>query len=480
VKKKAGHFIAIILAAGLGKRMRSRLSKVLHSVAGKPMIRYTLELAEALEADRTLVVAGHRIEQVRALLDGEIQDGKIEMVVQDPLSGTGHAVQMTRPLLAHYHGTVMILNGDHPLLRVETASALLQAHREHEAIITLLTAHLENPKGYGRILRGPEGQVIGIVEERDATLDQQRITEINTGVYVAQADPLFELLNEVKPDNAQGEYYLTDTVRLAVQKKIRVLAVTATDSNEALGINTRADLAKAERIIRRRTADKLMVQGVTLLDPENTRIDDNVVIGQDTVIYPWTLIEGRTQIGEDCVIASHVRITNSQLGRGVVVQDHSVITESVLEDQVTVGPFAHLRPGTLLRRKAKIGNFVEVKKSEIGEGSKANHLAYLGDAIVGKGVNIGAGSITCNYDGVKKSQTIIEDDVFVGSDTQFIAPVRVGRGATIAAGSTITQDVPPGSLAIGRARQVNKKGWSKKQKQLHTRGLQSKKTKKKG
>ena len=480
MKRGTEHFIAIVLAAGLGKRMRSKQPKVLHPVAGRPMIQHVLDLVKGLGADRTLVVMGHHKEQVRTLLEGEIRDGKIEGVVQDPLSGTGHAVQVTRPLLAHYHGAVMILNGDHPLLRAETALSLLQSHRAHEAVITLLTAHLENPKGYGRILRGPEGQVTGIVEERDATAEQLRINEINTGVYVAQAGSLFELLKEVKPDNAQGEYYLTDTVCLAVQKKLRLLAITATDPNETLGINTRADLAKAEKIIRRRIADKLMAQGVTLLDPENSRIDATVVIGQDTVVYPWTLIEGTTQIGEDCVISSHVRITNSQLGRGVVVQDHSVIAESVLEDHVSVGPFAHLRPGNLLRRKAKVGNFVEMKKTEIGEGSKANHLTYLGDAIIGKGVNIGAGSITCNYDGVKKSQTIIEDDVFVGSDTQFIAPVRVGRGATIAAGSTITQDVPPGSLAIGRVRQVNKKDWARKQKQLHTRKLQSKKAKKKG
>ena len=416
------------------------------------MIQYVLNLVKALEADRVLVVVGHHKEQIRNLLEGEIQNKQIEVVVQDSLSGTGHAVMMARPLLADYQGTVMILNGDHPLLRVETASALLKAHREDGAAITLLTAHLENPEEYGRILRGPEGQVTGIVEERDATAQQRRITEINTGVYVAQAGSLFRLLEEIKPDNAQGEYYLTDIVRLAVQKRLRLLAIMAADPSEALGINTRADLARAEKIMRKRTANRLMAEGVTLQDPETTCIDDTVVIGRDTVVYPWTFIEGDSRIGEDCMIFSHVRISDSHLGKGIVVKDHSVVTESVLEDHVSVGPFAHLRPGTVVRRGAKIGNFVEVKRSEIGEGSKANHLTYLGDTIIGKGVNIGAGSITCNYDGAKKSKTIIGDNVFVGSDTQFIAPVKVGRGATIAAGSTITKDVPPGSLAIGRVR----------------------------
>jgi bifunctional UDP-N-acetylglucosamine pyrophosphorylase/glucosamine-1-phosphate N-acetyltransferase len=464
MKKAHDQFVAIILAAGHGKRMRSKQPKVLHPVAGRPMIQYVLNLVKALEANRVLVVVGHHKEQVRKLLEGEIQNRQIEVVVQDSLSGTGHAVMMTRPFLADYEGTVMILNGDHPLLRVETASALLKTHWENEAAITILTAHLENPEGYGRILRGSEGQVTGIVEERDATAQQRWMTEINTGVYVAQADSLFRLLEEIKPDNAQGEYYLTDTVRIAVQKKLRLLAITAADSSEALGINNRVDLARAEKIMRKRTANRLMAEGVTLLDPETTCIDDTVVIGRDTMVYPWTFIEGDSRIGEDCVIFSHVRISNSHLGQGVVVKDHSVITESVLEDHVSIGPFAHLRPGNVVRQGAKIGNFVEVKKSEIGEGSKANHLTYLGDAIIGKDVNIGAGTITCNYDGTQKFQTIIGDHVFVGSDTQFIAPVKVGPGSTIAAGSTITKDVPPGSLAIGRARQVNKKGWAKKKK----------------
>lgn len=454
--------VAIILAAGLGKRMKSRQAKVLHPVAGRPIIRYSLDLVRSLGVDRILMVLGHGRDQIQNYLAEEIRQKQIEVVVQDPQLGTGHAVQTARPLLTDYHGTVIILNGDHPLLTAKTARDLIRVHDAERAAITCLTARLENPQGYGRILRDPEGQVIGVVEERDATPEQRRIREINSGVYIAQADALFGLLEEVKPDNAQGEYYLTDTVRLAIEKKVPLIAVQAEDPTEVLGVNTRADLARADKILRRRILERLMDEGVTILDPDTTGIDSTVKIGRDTVIYPGAWIEGNTEIGEDCVISSYVRVNNSRLGRGVVVKDHCVITESVLEDEVEIGPFAHLRPGTVLRKKAKIGNFVEVKKSEIGEGSKANHLAYLGDAVVGKGVNIGAGSITCNYDGVKKYQTVIGDDVFVGSDTQFIAPVKVGRRSVIAAGSTITQDVPPDSLAIGRARQVNKKNWTKR------------------
>jgi bifunctional UDP-N-acetylglucosamine pyrophosphorylase/glucosamine-1-phosphate N-acetyltransferase len=280
-----------------------------------------------------------------------------------------------------------------------------------------------------------------VVEERDATPAQQQIREINSGIYIAQAVPLFQLLSQVRPHNAQGEYYLTDIVGLAVKKGLRLSAVAARDPDEVLGINTRADLARADKIIRKRTVAKLMAQGVTVMDPENTYIDATVAVGRDTVIYPGTFIEGSTRIGENCVI-----------------------TQSVLEDGVMVGPFAHLRPGSVLRRTVKVGNFVEIKKSEIGEGSKANHLTYLGDARVGRGVNIGAGSVTCNYDGEKKSETVIGDHVFVGSDTQFVAPVKIGSGAITAAGSVITEDVPPDSLAIGRARQVNKKGWAGRKK----------------
>jgi bifunctional UDP-N-acetylglucosamine pyrophosphorylase / glucosamine-1-phosphate N-acetyltransferase len=464
VKKKTTSVTAIILAAGLGKRMKSKQAKILHPVAGRPMIEYVLDLIEALEVDRTVVVMGHDRERVQKLLDLRRSRKKLEIIVQEPLLGTGHAVQMTHSLLSDLQGAVIILNGDHPLMKVETASNLLRLHHESGAAITLLTAELENPEGYGRILRGPDDEVTGIVEERDASVQQRQVKEINTGVYVVQADSLFELLEEIKPDNAQKEYYLTDIVHLAVHKKYPLQAVRASDPSEVMGINTRVDLSKAEKIMQKRTLDRLMAEGVTLINPEATRIDSTVEVGRDTVIYPWTLIEGKTQIGEDCVISSNVRISNCRLGNRVTVKDHSVMSESVLEDLASVGPFAHLRPGTCVRRGARIGNFVEVKKSEIGEGSKANHLAYLGDAVIGKDVNIGAGSITCNYDGVNKWKTIIEDNVFVGSDSQFIAPVKVGRGATIAAGSTITEDVPPGSLAIGRAKQVNKKGWTRKKK----------------
>ena len=461
--------VCIILAAGQGKRMRSKQAKVLHSVAGRPMLEYVLDQAVGLGAGRILIVIGHDGQRVRETLSGGRGKARarVEWVVQESVSGTGHAVQRTQPLLEGDRGTVIILNGDQPLLTPQTLSRLLEVHREEGAVMTLLTAHLADPQGYGRVLRDGRGRVSGVVEESDATEAEKGISEVNMGVYAARTDALFSLLEEIRPDNIQGEYYLTDTVRLAVQKGQCLRAVCVQDPEEALGINTRLDLARAEKLIRRKVARRWMLEGVTLLDPEATRIDSTAVICRDTVIYPFTLIEGETSIGEDCVISSHVRLQDSRLGRGVKVGDHCVISQSILEDEVSVGPFAHLRPGTVVRRRAKIGNFVEVKKSEIGPGSKANHLSYLGDAIIGRDVNIGAGTITCNYDGTQKFQTIIEDQVFVGSNTQLIAPVRVGRGATIAAGSTITRDVPPGSLVVARAKQVTKMGWSlKKRKEL--------------
>lgn len=466
MSKSKDNLVCIALAAGQGKRMRSKRAKVLHSVAGRPMIQYVLGQAAGLNASRLLIVVGHQGEAVRQALShaGGTPAPSIDWVPQETLAGTGHAVQQARPLLGDYEGTVVILNGDQPLLTGQTLARLLAVHREKGAALTLLTARLSDPRGYGRVLRDSGGRVTGVVEEADASEEQRKIPEINIGVYAAQTPGLFSLLEEVRPDNAQGEYYLTDIVRLAVQKGQLLCGVSVLDPEEALGINTRADLSRAEKVLRRRIAERWMAEGVTLVDPETTRIDSAVTIGRDTVIYPFTMLEGETAVGEDCVIASHVRIISSRLGNGVVVKDHCVISEAVLEDEASVGPFSHLRPAALIRRRARVGNFVEIKKAELGEESKANHLSYLGDAVVGKGVNIGAGTITCNYDGTKKSRTIIEDQVFVGSDTQFIAPVRVGRGATIAAGSTVTQDVPPDALAIARSPQVNKKEWNLKKK----------------
>jgi bifunctional UDP-N-acetylglucosamine pyrophosphorylase / glucosamine-1-phosphate N-acetyltransferase len=452
---------AVILAAGLGKRMKSKQAKVLHSIAGRPMILYSVETATRLPSNRIIVVAAHQAEALKEALKNQ----PVEIVHQGRPLGTGHAVLQTRSVLADYKGPVLILNADVPLITVETLRAILKIHRDRAADLTILTAMLPDPKGYGRVIRDVDsGEVMAVVEEADASAAERDVREINTGFYSVDAGFLFEALMELKSDNAQKEYYLTDIVKAAIRQGRKVFAVRANDPQEVMGINSRVDLARITRANARRIGDRHMMAGVTLLDPETTWIDADVVIGPDTVIYPNVRLEGGTRIEEDCVIHSNTRISNCRLGTGVTVKDACVLTDSVLEDGVSVGPFAHLRPGTVLHKGARIGNFVETKKAELGEGSKANHLSYLGDAQIGKEVNIGAGTITCNYDGVSKHRTIIEDRVFVGSDTQFIAPVRVGRGAVIGAGSTITQDVPPDSLAIGRAKQEIKKAWAKKRK----------------
>jgi bifunctional UDP-N-acetylglucosamine pyrophosphorylase/glucosamine-1-phosphate N-acetyltransferase len=450
----------VILAAGLGKRMKSKRAKVLHLIAGRPMILYSIETARRLPSDKIIVVVAHQAEVVKEVLG----DRPVEIVHQGRPLGTGHAVLQTQSSLADFKGPVLILNADVPLITVETLQSMLKIHRDQGADLILLTATLSNPEGYGRVIRDSGGDVIAIVEEADATPAQRSVREINTGFYLVNAPFLFEVLKGLKSDNAQKEYYLTDIVGAAVRQGRRLGTISARDPDEVMGINSRADLARAEKMIARRIAERHMREGVTLLDPDTTWIEADVAIGRDTVIYPHVRLEGASRIGEDCVIHSHTRISNCRLGTGVTVKDSCVLAESVLEDGAAVGPFAHLRPGTVLHQGARIGNFVETKKAELGEGSKANHLTYLGDAVIGKAVNIGAGTITCNYDGVSKHRTVIEDDVFVGSDTQFIAPVRIGRGAVIGAGSTITKDVPADSLALSRAKQEIKKDWAKKRK----------------
>lgn len=489
---------AIIMAAGLGKRMRSKLGKVLHPVAGRPMILYAVELAERLTDEGVAVVVGHQADQVRAVLDS-YRAGKPGSVESRPLIGrekgmtahiknpaskgssiliaeqtqqlgTGHAVMQARSAILRARGraagTYLILNGDTPLLTEATVQQLLKVHADEKAAVTILTARLDDPTGYGRVIRahtlGEPRHVLKIVEDRDATVSESAVQEINVGTYVVDGAFLFQALDQLQPKNAQQEYYLTDMVKLAVDRGLGVSAMVVSDADEGLGVNSRRQLAMAERVIRERIRVQWMQEGVTLHDPATTWIDADVRIGQDTVLYPHVTLEGCTSLGQDCVIRSHTRLTNTTVGTGVVIQDSCVITDAQLEDSVSVGPFAHLRPGSVVRRKAKVGNFVEMKKTELGEGAKANHLSYLGDARIGKGVNIGAGTITCNYDGYHKFETVIEDEVFIGSDTQLVAPVKVGRGSVIAAGTTITQDVPPNSLAISRTVQANRVGWASK------------------
>ena len=474
----------IVMAAGLGKRMQSKLAKVLHPVAGKPMVNHVVELAGRLADRGVAVVVGYQGADVRAALERQFpvmteKDPAIVVVEQPRQLGTGHAVLQARPVFQQKARALptryLILNGDTPLLTEGTVRELLRVHEEQNAAVTVLTAVLDDASGYGRVIRSGSvaGQssstrqpVLKIVEDKDASSDEQQVREMNVGTYVVEGSFLFPALEKLDPRNAQGEYYLTDIVQMAVDQGFRISAVPLLRVEEGLGINTRAQLAEAERILRQRIRERWLDAGVTMRDPASTWIDAEVTIGRDTVLYPNVTLEGTTIIGEDTVIHAGCRITRCVIGNRVEILDHCVLKDSLVEDETAIGPFVHLRPGVVLRRKSKVGNFVEMKKTELGEGSKANHLSYLGDARVGKGVNIGAGTITCNYDGWKKYQTVIGDNVFLGSDTQLIAPVTIGEGAIIAAGATVTEDVPTDALAITRVPQVNRPGWAARRRAL--------------
>jgi bifunctional UDP-N-acetylglucosamine pyrophosphorylase/glucosamine-1-phosphate N-acetyltransferase len=450
---------AIILAAGKGTRMKSKLVKVMHPLAGAPLIEYPLSAAREAAASQTVVVIGHQAEAVRDHFSG---CSDISFALQEQQNGTGHAVACAAPLLQGFSGNVLILCGDVPLTKAETLRDLLQRHEERQATVTVLTAALENPFGYGRIIKNNAGEVTAIVEEKDATPEQRAIREINSGIYCVAAGFLFSAVSRLGSANAQGEQYLTDIIHMAVEQGLSCAAHQIADPLEVMGINDRVQLAAAEAVLRQRINENQMLAGVTLRDPAATYIDRGTLIGRDTVIGPNVHISGQSEIGEDCLIEPGAIIRGCRIGNRVVVKAGSVLENSIVHDAVSIGPMAHLRPGTELLDEVKIGNFVETKKVTMGKGSKASHLTYLGDASVGSDVNIGCGTITCNYDGVSKHRTVIEDGVFVGSDVQFVAPVKIGRNSLIAAGTTVTEDVPPESLAIGRCRQVNKEGWRKK------------------
>jgi bifunctional UDP-N-acetylglucosamine pyrophosphorylase/glucosamine-1-phosphate N-acetyltransferase len=464
------------MAAGLGTRMRSKQAKVLHQVAGQAMVLYPIRLGLRVAGGRVAVVVGHQNEQVRQVIETAISNGQgrsqVSIVEQREQLGTGHAVLQSRPVFAvgtrGAPSAYLILNGDTPLLREATVRELLRVHEAEGAAITILTAVLDDPSGYGRVVRARSagGDISRIVEDRDATVEEQSIREINVGTYVVDGAFLFDALEKLDPSNAQGEYYLTDIIHIAVARGRRVAAVVLDNPQEGLGVNTRQQLAEAERFIRQQIRDRWLETGVTMIDPVSTWIDAGVTIGKDTVLHPNVTLEGTTALGDDCVVRSYTRLSDCTVGNRVEVLDHCVLRESTIEDEASVGPFAHLRPGVVVRKKAKVGNFVEMKKTDLGEGSKANHLSYLGDAKIGKGVNIGAGTITCNYDGIRKSKTVIGDDVFLGSDTQLIAPVTVGAGAVIAAGTTVTEDVPTDALVISRVPQVTRAGWAAKRRAL--------------
>jgi bifunctional UDP-N-acetylglucosamine pyrophosphorylase/glucosamine-1-phosphate N-acetyltransferase len=449
---------AIVMAAGQGTRMRSDLVKVLHPLNGVPMVCHVLELCRRLDVKRTLVIIGHQADRVRGALDGL----PVEFILQAEQRGTAHAVLQAEAALAGFEGNVLVINGDVPLLSDALVERLVVTHAKERADATLVTTRLPNPAGYGRVLRDRRGTFRGIVEEVEATPAERRVTEINAGIYYFRAPRLFPALRRVKPSSVKKELYLPDVLAILRQgggrAGGRIATVLAEDPQEVLGINTRAELAAAYGVLRGRAVARLMAEGVTCLDPASVHVSSLTTVGRDSTLYPNVQLEGSTRIGEGCTIHAGCRIRDSQLGDRVTVLDGCVILHSEIADECVIGPYAHLRPGSRLKRKAKVGNFVEVKKSVIGEGSKVPHLTYVGDATLGDRVNVGAGTITCNYDGFAKHQTVIEDEAFIGSNVSLVAPVRIGRGAIVAAGSAITHEVPPDALAFGRAQQVNKEG----------------------
>ncbi|SHH42928.1 bifunctional UDP-N-acetylglucosamine pyrophosphorylase / Glucosamine-1-phosphate N-acetyltransferase [Caloranaerobacter azorensis DSM 13643] len=449
--------ISIILAAGEGTRMKSKLPKVLHQVCGKPMLSHVIEASKGAGIKENIVIVGHGKEKVKDTIK---EEGVV--FVEQPIGekvpyGTGFAVMQAEDLIKD-DNYVIILYGDTPLITSKTITDLIDYHRENSNNATVLTAEFDNPTGYGRIIRDDKGNIIGIVEEKDATIEQKRIREINSGIYCFDGKYLKMALHNLNSNNAQNEYYITDSIKILNEKGLKVGGYKLNDNTEIFGVNSRVQLAEADRIMRRRINEKLMLSGVTILDPDNTYIGKDVQIGRDTIVYPGVFLEGNTKIGEDCIIGSNSRIINSNIGSRVVVQSSTIIDSEVGEN-TTIGPYAYLRPNSKIGKSVKIGDFVEVKNSVIGDNSKASHLAYIGDADVGRNVNIGCGVVFVNYDGVNKHRTIVEDNAFIGSNSNLVAPVIVREKGYVAAGSTITEEVGKGTLSIARARQVNKEGW---------------------
>lgn len=447
----------LVMAAGLGTRMKSKRAKVLHELAGRPLIAHVVRTAQSLDPKTILVVVGHQAEQVEQAVLAEVGE-LASFAIQEKQRGTGDAVESARRLLENSDSLLLLLSGDVPMIRAETLQKLIEHHRATGAACSILGVRLENPTGYGRIIRDKQGRFQRIVEQKDATEEERQVREINSGIYCFETRNLFDALRRVEPKNEQGEYYLTDVAEIILSTGRKVEVYTHTDPREVSGINTRAELAEFENLIRRNAIRRLMIEGgVTFIDPSHAYISPEAEIGRDTIIYPDVTIEGRCVIGEGCVIRSGSRITNSRLGEDVVVKDHSLIVDSEIGAKCSVGPFAHLRMNATLEEKATVGNFVEVKKSRLKRGSKAMHLTYLGDATIGERTNIGAGTVTCNYDGVRKHETVIEDDVKIGSDTMLVAPVRVGARSITGAGSVVTEDVPPDTLVAGVPAEVKKK-----------------------
>lgn len=468
----------LVLAAGKSIRMRSAVPKVLHEIAGRPLVSYPIEAARKAGANSIYVVVNkynlEDFKEIPPLCKGRpggvekstsptpsLQRRGITFVTQKEARGTADAVMSARPALKNFDGYILIIPGDVPLITPDALKEFIKYVTGNGAACGVLTMELKDPSHYGRIIRDGSGRIKAIVEACDAAEEQLKITEVNSGIYCLRSPWVFEALSRVRAQNAKGEYYLTDLVGIAVGEDKPVVGLPASNPAECLGINTRQELAEAGRQMRVRILDRLMSDGVGILDPLHTYIDCDVVIESDTTIAPHTFIKGKTRIGKGSIIENGAVISDSVVGDGVTIKPYSVIDQSVIKDEAQVGPFARLRPGTVIERGARVGNFVEIKKSRLKAGAKANHLTYIGDALIGARVNVGCGTITCNYDGKNKHKTVIGDDVFVGSDVQFIAPVKIGKGAVIGAGSVITDDVPPGALAVARGKQVIKKNWRK-------------------
>jgi len=450
----------IVLAAGLGKRMNSSLPKVLHTLHGVPMLRYVVDTLQKLRPEKIIAVVGKHAGLIR---DSMHNAGTLSFVEQREPKGTGDALLQAVPYLKNFHGTVVVVNGDTPLVTERTIRKFLTQHRRKKHVLSLLSFIAGDPGSYGRIMRDKKGKVMSIVENTDATAAQRKIHEVNSGVYAIEPKALC-LLKEIKMNKAKGEYYLTDIVRIARDKGMAIDAFCIGSEDEFIGVNTRQDLDKAGSLMKFRIVGTWCDQGVTFIDAGSVFISADSRIGQGTIIYPNVHIEGATKIGRRCAIFPNVRILDSIIEDDVTIKDSTLIERSIAKKKASVGPFAHIRPGCTIGENAKIGNFVEVKNAMIGPDTKASHLSYLGDAKIGKGVNIGAGTITCNYDGFKKHITSIENNVFIGSDSQLIAPVTIGQGSIVGAGSTITKDVPANALALSRVEQTNIEGWAKRRK----------------
>jgi bifunctional UDP-N-acetylglucosamine pyrophosphorylase/glucosamine-1-phosphate N-acetyltransferase len=456
----------VIMAAGKGTRLKSSRAKVLHEIAGQPLLAHVIKAAQQIvPAEHIYVIVGHQAEKVRAA----VAPMGVTFVLQAEQRGTGHAIMCAREQVASYQN-ILVLSGDVPLIRLETIARLRDFHLSKKASMTILTAAPSDPFGYGRVIRaGSSDRVKAIVEQKALTKSQQKEREINSGIYAFATKPLFANIDRLGTDNAHHELYLTDMAALLVKSKATVVALKASDPAEVLGANTLAELSSLDATMRARKCADLMAAGVSIYRPETCVIDNDVEIGADTVLEPFVQVLGRTRIGSDCRIRSFSVISDSQVADNVLFRPGCIVDQSTIAAGAQLGPYTHVRPGSEIGEGAHVGNFVETKKTRMGRGAKANHLTYLGDSDIGAGVNVGAGTITCNYDGVNKHMTVIEEGAFIGSDSTLVAPVRIGKGAYVGAGSTITKNVPADALALGRSPQVTKDGWARQRRELQAK-----------